>query len=308
MKNQHNFIKKLFVTALISISVVGSAFSIEEKDYKSMTARDRILLSISYYEVSMKYQALNNKALAESYRKEALKIEPDVVRYYNGELEVPKKTIEIDWNSIFADETSDEEPTQNVEAEENVIVEEENVAAEEEEDTTAEETNEEVEIEEEINDETEAEAETVEEATNEEEPIAAAEENNTLDYSLLEEQYEQLKVQFAAKEQECEELKAYKLSVENEKKDALIASFYMLSDEEKAEIKANKEQYSYDDIEAKLCVLCYKNKVNFGLDNSDKNENNIETEEPVITYNMDYTEASLPAWVSAVKNTRDSRK
>lgn len=202
-----------------------------------------------------------------------------------------------------------------VEAEENVIVEEENVAAEEEEIITEEETetetNEEVETEvenTEVETETEEEVEVEENTTIEEEPVAATEESNTLDYSLLEEQYEQLKVQYAAKEQECEELKAYKLSVENEKKDALIASFYMLSDEDKAEIKANKEKYSYDDIEAKLCVLCYKNKVNFDLDNSDKNENNIETEEPVTTFNMDYTETSLPAWINAVKNTRDSRK
>ena len=76
------------------MAVVSSVFAIEEKDYKSMTDRDRILLSVSYYEVSMKYQALNNKALAESYRKEALKIEPNVVKYYSGEWEVPKKTIE----------------------------------------------------------------------------------------------------------------------------------------------------------------------------------------------------------------------
>lgn len=207
----------------------------------------------------------------------------------------------------------------SVEAEENVVVEEENVAAEEEENVAeeevevTEETETETEVEETAKEvETEETTEEVETETEdnaiEEEPIAATEESNTLDYSLLEEQYEQLKVQFAAKEQECEELKAYKLSVENEKKDALIASFYMLSDEEKAEIKANKENYSYDDIEAKLCVLCYKNKVNFNSDNSDKNENNIETEEPVITYNMDYTETSLPAWLNAVKNTRDSRK
>ena len=114
MKNQHKYIKKFLVAVSLCLAVVSSVFAIEEKDYKSMTDRDRILLSVSYYEVSMKYQALNNKALAESYRKEALKIEPNVVKYYSGEWEVPKKTIEIDWNSIFADETTDEDESQNV--------------------------------------------------------------------------------------------------------------------------------------------------------------------------------------------------
>ncbi len=117
MKNQHKYIRKFIIAVSLCLAVVGSAFSIEEKDYKSMTDRDRILLSISYYEVSMKYEALNNKALANSYRKEAMKIEPNVVKYYSGEWEVPKKTIEIDWNSIFVDETSDEEEPQNQETE-----------------------------------------------------------------------------------------------------------------------------------------------------------------------------------------------
>ena len=112
MKKRHNLIKKILITLSLCFSVAGSVFAIEEKDYKSMTDRDRILLSISYYEVSMKYEALNNKALANSYRREALKIEPNVVKYYSGEWEVPKKTIEIDWNSIFVDETSDEEEQQ----------------------------------------------------------------------------------------------------------------------------------------------------------------------------------------------------
>ena len=117
MKNQHKYIRKILVAVSLCLAVVGSVFAIEEKDYKSMTDRDRILLSVSYYEVSMKYEALNNKALANSYRKEALKIEPNVVKYYSGEWEVPKKTIEIDWNSIFADETTDEEQPQNQETE-----------------------------------------------------------------------------------------------------------------------------------------------------------------------------------------------
>ena len=45
-------------------------------------------------------------------------------------------------------------------------------------------------------------------------------------------------------------------------------TFYMLSDEEKKDCLDNIDTYSYDDIEAKLSVICVRNnKVNFGLDN-----------------------------------------
>ncbi len=101
---------KVLIALFFSFFVLINIFAIEEKDYKNMTDRDRILLAVSYYEVSMKYEGLNNKALAQSYRKEALKIEKDVEKYFKGELEVPRKTIEIDWNSIFtSDSTADEQ-------------------------------------------------------------------------------------------------------------------------------------------------------------------------------------------------------
>lgn len=113
MKIGHIFVKRFLIILSLCFLMADSVFAIEEKDYKNMTDRDRILLSVSYYEVSMKYEALNNKALANSYRKEAQKIEPNVLKYYSGEWEVPRKTIEIDWNSIFADETGDNQSSQN---------------------------------------------------------------------------------------------------------------------------------------------------------------------------------------------------
>ena len=119
-------------------------------------------------------------------------------------------------------------------------------------------------------------------------------------YTALQAEYEELSTKYAA-------LVEFKENVENEKKDALIESFYMLSDEDKAEVVENKAKYSLEDIEAKLSVICVRKKVNFDLDDTSKNDNIVEDKD-VMTYNITDTEASTPAWISALKNTRDNRK
>ena len=120
-------------------------------------------------------------------------------------------------------------------------------------------------------------------------------------YTALQAEYEELNAKYAA-------LVEFKENVENEKKDALIESFYMLSDEDKAEVVENKAKYSLEDIEAKLSVICVRKKVNFDLDDTSKNDNTVE-DEKVMTYNISETDnTSTPAWISALKNTRDNRK
>ena len=119
-------------------------------------------------------------------------------------------------------------------------------------------------------------------------------------YTALQAEYEELNAKYAA-------LVEFKENVENEKKDALIESFYMLSDEDKAEVVENKAKYSLEDIEAKLSVICVRKKVNFDLDDTSKNDNIVEDKD-VMTYNITDTEASTPAWISALKHTRDNRK
>ena len=120
-------------------------------------------------------------------------------------------------------------------------------------------------------------------------------------YSALQAEYEELSSKYEA-------LVEFKNQVENEKKDALINSFYMLSDEDKAEVIENKANYSLDDIEAKLSVICVRKKVNFDLDDTSKNDNTVE-EENVMTYSLSNNDmSSTPAWITALKNTRDNRK
>ena len=80
----------------------------------------------------------------------------------------------------------------------------------------------------------------------------------------------------------------------------------MLSNEDKQEVIENKANYSLDDIEAKLSVICVRKKVNFDLDDTSKNDNIVEDKD-VMTYNITDAEASTPAWISALKHTRDNR-
>ena len=80
----------------------------------------------------------------------------------------------------------------------------------------------------------------------------------------------------------------------------------MLSDEDKKDVIENKANYSLDDIEAKLSVICVRKKVNFDLDDTSKNDKEVEKE--VTTYTLENNESSIPAWVSALKNTQKSRE
>ena len=127
---------------------------------------------------------------------------------------------------------------------------------------------------------------------------------NKKDYSLLESQYSELQTAYSELETKYQALVEFKKEIDNEKKDALIQSFYMLSEEDKADVIANKENYSLDDIESKLSVICVRKKVNFE-DETSKKEN---VEEKVMTYNLNGNVTSTPAWIAALKNTRNSRK
>ena len=157
---------------------------------------------------------------------------------------------------------------------------------------------------EEIVEETPAEEPTVEEK---EEPVVeeasveeSAETPESTEFSLLQTQYQELQAKFDNLKKEYDELVEFKLQVEDKEKDALIDSFYMLSDEDKADVIKNKREYSYDDIEAKLSVICVRNKVNFTNDNEEK-------QDQVITYSLNDDTDSVPAWLKAVQRTQSKQ-
>lgn len=132
-------------------------------------------------------------------------------------------------------------------------------------------------------------------------------------YSLEEiPEYVELQTQYAALETELNalrdtneelenqvaELVVFKAEVDKKEKQAMIDSFYMLSDEDKQDVCENIDTYSLDDIEAKLAIICVRNKVNFNLED-ETNDNNQPT-----TFSLndggeaDYT----PAWIKSLQS------
>jgi hypothetical protein len=127
-----------------------------------------------------------------------------------------------------------------------------------------------------------------------EEPAEDVAVEDKKDYALLEQELEKLKASYAEIEEKYQELVTFKEAVDNEKKDALINSFYMLSDEDKKDVIENKSNYSLDEIESKLSVICVRKKVNFDKEDSDKNEVTVDKE--VTTYNLnDTVSINVPA-------------
>ena len=120
-------------------------------------------------------------------------------------------------------------------------------------------------------------------------------------------EYQDLMARCSALETEVEELRAYKLKAERKDKKAMIDSFYMLSDEDKKEVLENIDTYSLDEIEAKLSVICVRNKVSFNLDEENKDETvpavfSLDTDE------MSGDDSVTPAWIKAVQNVAKNKK
>lgn len=124
------------------------------------------------------------------------------------------------------------------------------------------------------------------------------------EYSILEANYNDIKKEKENLENELNTLREFKLSVEKEEKEAMINSFYMLSDEDKADVIENINKYSLDEIEAKLSVICVRNKVNFSANEQQDNEG--------LTFNLNNNEQDdnpdMPAWVKAVMDYEKSMR
>ena len=120
-------------------------------------------------------------------------------------------------------------------------------------------------------------------------------------YAALEVKYNELQTEFTALEEEVKTLREFKENVQNVQKDALINEFYMLSDEDKKDVIENKSKYTLDEIKSKLAVICFEKKVNFNLKDSAENEDKQE-EKPIITFNVDNREDSIPDWVKEVES------
>ena len=113
--------------------------------------------------------------------------------------------------------------------------------------------------------------------------------------SKLQSDLDSLQIQFNT-------LNEFKLSVERKDKEAMIAKFFMLSDEDKKDVVENIDTYSLEDIESKLSVICFRNKISFNT------EEEKEEGKDTLTYSLkdSFDDNTMPAWVKAVKETQNS--
>lgn len=113
---------------------------------------------------------------------------------------------------------------------------------------------------------------------------AASHSLDELAFAQLQEEVELLRAENA-------ELKEFKLNVENKEKDALISSYHMLSDEDKAEVIEHKSEYSLDEIKSKLAVIYVEKNVDFstldGKPEPEFSEQESEEEDPITTFSLD---------------------
>ena len=112
-------------------------------------------------------------------------------------------------------------------------------------------------------------------------------------YFDLEKRYNTLLEDKNNLEAEIAPLATFKKEAEKKEKEALINSFYMLSDEDKKDVIENIDKYSLRDIEAELSIICVRNKVSFNLD--DNNQEKVNTNPT--TYTLEAEDDSIPAWV-----------
>lgn len=120
-------------------------------------------------------------------------------------------------------------------------------------------------------------------------------------YTELETKYNALVAEKETQDATIASLTEYKVAAERKEKMEMInTQFYMLSDDLKADVIENIDTYSLAEIEAKLSVICVRNKVNFNLDD-DKNPGT----DPM-TYNLNggsLEDDATPAWIKAVMAT-----
>ena len=113
----------------------------------------------------------------------------------------------------------------------------------------------------------------------------------------METNYSNAQARISELESQLEELITFKKGIEKAEKEKMIASFYMLSDEDKKDVVENIDNYSLNDIEAKLSILCVRNKVSFSLDD-DKSD-----EKDPTTFNLgNGMSDEAPAWVKALRS------
>ena len=125
-------------------------------------------------------------------------------------------------------------------------------------------------------------------------------------FAELKNNYSLIEKQLAEANLELETLRSFKLSIENEQKDALIAKYHMLSDEDKAEIIKNKSEYSLSEIESKLALLYVNKNVDFSTITGEAETEPEKEASPITTFSLDSAVdmTDVPAIVKALRATK----
>lgn len=127
------------------------------------------------------------------------------------------------------------------------------------------------------------------------------------EFSALQGKYDDLIGQMNTLTQSLTSLQEFKTVADKKEKLAMIDQFYMLSDKDKEDVVKNIDTYSLEDIENKLSVICFRNKVNFNVEenNAEDKDDAQEEKKDLTTYNLnDLENNSVPAWVRAVAATQ----
>lgn len=105
------------------------------------------------------------------------------------------------------------------------------------------------------------------------------------EFAAMKAAYESVQAQLASANAELKSLRAFKLGIENQQKDALITKYFMLDDADKAEVIEHKSEYSYDEIEQKLALAYVKKNVDFStVDGEPEVE---EQAAPAVTFSLE---------------------
>ena len=124
-------------------------------------------------------------------------------------------------------------------------------------------------------------------------------------YAATLKELNELQVKYAAAQQELGSLATFKNQIEEQQKDAEIAKFSMLSEDEKAEVIAHKSEYSVEEIKSKLAIVYFEK--NMSLHSLETSEEEKVEEAPVTTFSLD--EAVDTAFVSPlVQALRDAKQ
>ena len=106
---------------------------------------------------------------------------------------------------------------------------------------------------------------------------------------------------------EIESLREFKHQVELDQKHALVAKYYMLNDEDKAQIVENIENYTLGELEAQLALAYVAKNVDFSVEGFVESDSKEEESDPIVTFELENKDAGMvPPWVESLRKTKQN--